>query len=62
VLANKPEETMREDLTDLMLLGCIVLDRAKLVQVLNGASLLAFCIFFIDFFCRAVVASCEYGT
>lgn len=50
VLANKPEETMREDLTDLMLLGCIVLDRAKLVQVLNGASLLAFCIFLLIFF------------
>jgi len=41
---------MREDLTDLMLLGCIVLDRAKLVQVLNGASLLAFCIFLLIFF------------
>ena len=50
VLANKPEETMREDLTDLMLLGWIVLDRAKLVQVLNGASLLAFCIFLLIFF------------
>ena len=40
---------MREDLTDLMLLGWIVLDRAKLVQVLNGASLLAFCISLLIF-------------
>jgi len=38
VLANKPEETMKEDLTDLMLLGWIVLDRARLMQVLNGGS------------------------
>jgi len=49
VLANKPEETMREDLTDLMLLGWIVLDRAKLVQVLNGESLLAFCVLLLIF-------------
>ena len=40
VLANRPEETTREDLTDLMLLGWIVLDRVRLVQVLNGEFLL----------------------
>lgn len=36
-LANKPDET--SDLTDLQLLGYIIFDRPRLVQVLNGRDL-----------------------